>query len=140
LHHNSTPFQTSFFTRELLTKNNLTVVTHPPYSSLFPRLKIKLKGHHFDTTEVIEVESQAVLNTLTIHDFQDAFKNDKSAGNGAYARKRTTWRVMVANRPKVNFDQMAAPDLKIIDSSLYASSSFRVKEQVKPASWWFLIA
>jgi hypothetical protein len=33
-------------------------------------LKIKLKGRHFDPTEVIE----AVLNTLTEHDFQEAFK------------------------------------------------------------------
>jgi hypothetical protein len=37
-------------------------------------LKIKLKGRQFDTTEVIEAESQAVLNTLTEHDFQDAYK------------------------------------------------------------------
>jgi hypothetical protein len=37
-------------------------------------LKIKLKGGHFDTTEVMEPESQAVLNALTEHDFQDAFK------------------------------------------------------------------
>jgi hypothetical protein len=36
-------------------------------------LKLKLKGHHFDTVEVIEAESQ-VLNTLEEHDFQDAFK------------------------------------------------------------------
>jgi hypothetical protein len=41
---------------------------------LFPQLKIKLKGRHFDTTEVLEAESQAVLNTLTAHNFQDAFK------------------------------------------------------------------
>jgi hypothetical protein len=27
---------------------------------------------HFDTVEVIEAESQVVLNTLTEHDFQDA--------------------------------------------------------------------
>jgi hypothetical protein len=33
-----------------------------------------LKGHHFDTTEVIKTESQAVLNTLTEQDLQDAFK------------------------------------------------------------------
>jgi hypothetical protein len=33
-------------------------------------LKIKLKGH----IDVIEAESQAMLNTLTEHDFQDAFK------------------------------------------------------------------
>jgi hypothetical protein len=37
-------------------------------------LKIKLKQRHFDTIEVIEAESQTVLNTITEHDFQDAFK------------------------------------------------------------------
>jgi hypothetical protein len=37
-------------------------------------LKIKLKGRHFDTTEVIETESKAALNTLTEHDFQDVFE------------------------------------------------------------------
>jgi hypothetical protein len=35
--------------------------------------------------EVIEAESQAVLNTLTVHDFQDAFKNGRNAGKGAYS-------------------------------------------------------
>jgi hypothetical protein len=58
-----------FFTREFLMKNNMTVILHPPYLSLFPRLKIKLKGCHFDTIEVIGAELQAVLNTLTEHDF-----------------------------------------------------------------------
>jgi hypothetical protein len=33
-----------------------------------------MKGRHFDTTEVIETESQAVLYTLGEHDFQDAFR------------------------------------------------------------------
>jgi hypothetical protein len=51
----------------------------------------------------MEAESQAVLNTLTEHDFQDAFQNGRSAGNGAYALKGTTSRVMVASRPKVSF-------------------------------------
>jgi hypothetical protein len=35
---------------------------------LHPRLWLKLKGRHFDTIVVFEVESQAVLNTLTEHD------------------------------------------------------------------------
>jgi hypothetical protein len=35
---------------------------------------MKLKGRHFHTTEAIGIESQAVLNTFTEHDFQDAFK------------------------------------------------------------------
>jgi transposase len=83
LHHDNAPSHTSFFTREFLTKNNMTVVPHPPYSpdlapcdfSLFPLLKRKLKGRHFDTIEVMETESQAVLNTLAEQIFQDAFKN-----------------------------------------------------------------
>jgi hypothetical protein len=37
-------------------QNNMTVIHHPPYFSLFPQLKIKLKGRHFDTNEVIEAE------------------------------------------------------------------------------------
>jgi hypothetical protein len=48
-------------------------------------LKIKLKGRHFDIIEVIKAESQTVLNTLKEHDFQDAFKNGRSAGSGTYS-------------------------------------------------------
>jgi predicted helicase len=36
-------------------------------------LKIKLKNRHFDTIDVIKAESQTVLNTLTEHNFKDAF-------------------------------------------------------------------
>jgi hypothetical protein len=48
----------------------------PPPTLLFSvsQLKIELKGLHFDTSEVIEAEAQAVLNTHTEHNFQDAFK------------------------------------------------------------------
>jgi hypothetical protein len=55
-------------------KSNMTIVSHPPYFSAFPQLKVKLKGRHFDTAEVIKGESQVVLNAITEHDFQDAFK------------------------------------------------------------------
>jgi hypothetical protein len=94
LHRDNAPSHTSFFTWEYLTKNNVTLVPHPLYLSMFPRSKIKLKDRHFDTTEVIEEDSQAVLNTLTEHDFQDAFKKGRSSGNGAYACKGTTSRVI----------------------------------------------
>jgi hypothetical protein len=61
------------FSQGIFGQNSMTVISHPP-DFLFPRLKIKLKGHNFDTTEVFEAESQTVLNTLTEHDFQDSFK------------------------------------------------------------------
>jgi hypothetical protein len=38
----------------------MTIVPHPPYFSLFPRLKIKLKNLYVETPGVIEAESQAV--------------------------------------------------------------------------------
>jgi hypothetical protein len=53
----------------LLSPTHPTHLTWPPATFLFPWLKIKLKGRHFDTTEAIK----ARLNTLTEHNFQDAF-------------------------------------------------------------------
>jgi hypothetical protein len=41
---------------------------------LFPKLKLKLKGHRFDTTEEIQAKSQRVLDTLTEKDFQEMFQ------------------------------------------------------------------
>jgi hypothetical protein len=39
----------------------MTVDPHPPYFSLFIQLEVKLKGRHFDTKEMTEGDSQAVL-------------------------------------------------------------------------------
>jgi hypothetical protein len=55
-HHDKAPSHTSFiFTMEPFTKNNMTFVP-PPTLLSFSRLKIKFKGCHFDTTNVIETE------------------------------------------------------------------------------------
>jgi hypothetical protein len=48
------------------------ILTH---LSSVSRLKVKVKDRHFNTTGVIEAESQALLNTLTENDFRNAFKN-----------------------------------------------------------------
>jgi hypothetical protein len=64
---------------------------------------IKLIGHHFDTVEMVKVELQAVLNPLIEHNFQDAFKNGRSTGIGAYMWRGTASRVMVGRSPKVSF-------------------------------------
>jgi hypothetical protein len=82
---------------------------------------IKLKRRHFDTTEVMEAESQMVLKTLTEHDFQDAFKNGTSTRKGACAWKGTTSRMMVASRRKASSDQTAAPVPEIMDGSSIVS-------------------
>jgi hypothetical protein len=87
-----------------LTKNNMTLVPHPPHLSLFPRLKKKLKGRHFDASKVIRAESWAMLNTLTEYYFQ---------------------------RPKISFDHMAAliPEIMgtntVLQSVLNAQGTLR---------------
>jgi hypothetical protein len=50
--------------------------------------RLSLQDRHFYTIEVIEVESRSVLNTLTEHDFQDAFKKIAEAVGMAYTRGR----------------------------------------------------
>jgi hypothetical protein len=50
----------------------MAAIPHPPYSPdlapcdffLFPKMKLKLKGNRFDTTEKIQAELQRVFNTL----------------------------------------------------------------------------
>jgi hypothetical protein len=67
---------------------------------------------------------QAVLNTLTEHDFHAVFKNDRSAGNSVHSRKGTTSSVKVANRQKLVFTQMAAPVLEMMHDSFYNNVNF----------------
>jgi hypothetical protein len=58
------------------------VIPHPPYSLdlapcdffQFPKIKLKVKGRRFDTTEEIQAESQRMLYTLTENNFQEAFQ------------------------------------------------------------------
>jgi hypothetical protein len=59
LHRDNAPSHTSFFAREFLTKSSMAVVPHPSYFHLFSQLK----GRQFDTTEAMEAESHAVLDT-----------------------------------------------------------------------------
>jgi histone-lysine N-methyltransferase SETMAR len=72
LHHDNTPAHTFLKTPEFVTNNNMIIVPHPPYSldltpcdfTLFPKLKMKLKGRHFETVSDIQRESQVILNSI----------------------------------------------------------------------------
>jgi hypothetical protein len=65
--------------------NNMIIVPHPPYSpdlapcdfAFFPKLKIKLKGRHFETVSSIQRESQVVLDSIKENDFHSAFEDWK---------------------------------------------------------------
>ena len=82
LHHDNAPAHTSLIVREFLTKNNMTTVPHSAYSPdlascnlyVFPKKKLRLKGLRFISIEEIQVESQQVLNTLMLEDFNECFQ------------------------------------------------------------------
>jgi hypothetical protein len=67
------PSHTSVLKQQFLAKHKMAVIPHPPYSPdlapcdffLFPKMKLKLKCHRFDTIEEIQAQSQRVLDILT---------------------------------------------------------------------------
>jgi hypothetical protein len=72
----------SLKTTEFVTNNNMFIVANPPYSpdlalcdfTLFPKLKMKLKGRCFETVSDFRRESQAVLDSIKENDFHGAFE------------------------------------------------------------------
>jgi hypothetical protein len=67
-------------------------------------LKIKLNGCHFDTIEVMEAESQAVAeHPHRTSTFRMCIKMTEELRMVHMRRKGTTWKEMVASRPKVSF-------------------------------------
>ena len=82
LHHDNVPAHTLLIVREFLTKNNMTTVPHLAYLPnlapcnfyVFAKMKLRLKRRRFVSTEEIQAESQQVLNTLTLTDFNECFQ------------------------------------------------------------------
>ena len=78
LQHDNAPAHVALSIREFLAKKNIPLLPHPPYSPdlapcdfyLFPKMKSKLKGHHFGTMENIQKIVTDELKTLTENDFQ----------------------------------------------------------------------
>jgi hypothetical protein len=63
----------------------MIIILHPHYLpdlapcdfALFPKLKMKQKGQHFEKLSDIQRESQAVLNSIKENDFHGAFEEWK---------------------------------------------------------------
>jgi hypothetical protein len=74
------PAHTSLKTTEFVT-NNMVIVPCPQYLpdlapcdfTLFPKLKKKLKGRHFETVSDIQRALQAILDGIKENDFHSAF-------------------------------------------------------------------
>lgn len=79
--HDNAPAHTCLAVRQFLAKKNITVIAHPPYSPdlapcdfwLFPKLKISMKGHHFDSIPDIEKNVTSFFKDLARPDYQQCF-------------------------------------------------------------------
>ncbi|CAK9826899.1 Mariner Mos1 transposase [Anthophora retusa] len=89
LHHDNAPAHTSHIVRDYLTKNNINTVPQAPYSPdmapcdffLFPRLKLPLRGKHFETIEAIKENSQKELKAIPKSAYGKCFEDWKKRWN-----------------------------------------------------------
>lgn len=81
VHHDNAPAHAAIRTRQFLAKNNMSVVSHALYSPdlvpcdvfMFSKIKSKLKGRRFDTSDEIQAKLQEVLKALISADFEECF-------------------------------------------------------------------
>ena len=89
LQHDNAPAHTAHSNREFLAKKNIPILPQPPYNPdqapcdfyLFPKLKRKLKGHHFGTMENIQKIVTGELKTIMENDFQYCYDQWKKRWN-----------------------------------------------------------
>jgi len=85
LHHDNAPSHTAIIVKQFLARTSTTVIEHPPYSPdlapcdfyLFPKIKEKLKGHHFQTLETIKESTAQALSEVTSEQFDECFEGWK---------------------------------------------------------------
>ncbi|VVC26506.1 Hypothetical protein CINCED_3A009587 [Cinara cedri] len=83
-HHDNAPAHTTLSVRRFLTKNDMTTVSHPPYSPdlfpcvffLFPRKKMNMKGKRFvDIDKVKKKKTTEALAGITKDEIKKCLKN-----------------------------------------------------------------
>jgi hypothetical protein len=97
----------------------MVIVPHPPYSpdlasynfALFPKLKMKLKGQHFETVSDAQMKSQAALDSTKENDFHCAFETWKKNGITIYIPEETILKKMATNIEYVKPEFLLQPSL-----------------------------
>jgi len=78
----NTPCHKSLLVRQFLPNKNIIVCPHSLYSQalasydfwLFPKVKMTMKGKHFESFQDMEAATTAQLKTLMKEDFQNCFR------------------------------------------------------------------
>ena len=93
---NNAPVHNSILVTDYLTKMGIKTVPQPPYSPdftpcdfcLFPKLKEKLRGCHYETIEEMKEAVTKVIDTLTQEDFHGVFQKLLERYNKCIAARR----------------------------------------------------
>lgn len=80
--HDNAPSHTANLVQKFLARNQISVISHPPYSPdisppdyfLFPKLKIPMKGHFFEDVPAIQKACTEHLKSIPVKDFEKAFE------------------------------------------------------------------
>ena len=80
--HDNAPAHTATLLTRFYAENKITVLSHPPYSPdlapadyfLFPKLKLKMKGHFFDDIPAIQRACTKQLKAIPQNEFSRAFE------------------------------------------------------------------
>ena len=83
LHHDNAPAHAALSVKQFSTKNNMTVIPHPPYSPdlvpcdffLFPHMKCQMKEKRFADVSEVKKKTFKVLNNISTEEFQKYFQH-----------------------------------------------------------------
>ena len=95
-HQDNAPVHNSILVTDYLTKMGIKTVPQPPYSPdltscdfcLFPKLKEKLRGCRYETTEEMKEAVTKAIDTLTQEDLHEAFQKLLERYNECIADRR----------------------------------------------------
>jgi hypothetical protein len=130
LHHDNVSTHTSLKNTEFVTDNHTVIIPHPPHLpdlapcdfTLFPKLKMKLKGWRFETVSNIQRELQKVLSSIKENDFCDAFEVWKKTMGSLYTfPRRLFWRRLQPKMSKLSQHFFFDLIRELSDTPLYVS-------------------
>lgn len=105
--NNNTPAHTSLLVRKFLSKNSTNIIPQPPFRLiwhrvffLFPKLKLALRGHRFESVEDIKANSLQAFKTIPKSVFSGAFEEWKNRWHKCFAFNRNYF-----EGNKINIDE-----------------------------------
>ena len=97
----STPAHTALSVQHFLTKNNMTLMPHPPYSPdltssdffMFFHMRKVLRGKRFAHVEEVKPKITGALKGMKIYEFKNCFEQWEKVSTGVLHQMESTLKV-----------------------------------------------